>query len=129
MFEEEAEEWVVSHVCKDCSRYEKCKSKEHCTCKECTREKWQNGAEFGYNKGKAELRDKNKYLELYADLADEKVDEVKGELNRIKEELAKAKKLLSFWVNDFYDAFNNSIKYEERHKVLVESEQFLKEVE
>lgn len=47
--EKEAEEWVIDNVCKDCSRYEKCKSKEHCTCKECSKEKWQDGAEFGYN--------------------------------------------------------------------------------
>ena len=50
MFEKEAEEWVMDCVCKDCSLYEKCKSKEHCTCKECSKDKWQNGAEFGYNK-------------------------------------------------------------------------------
>ena len=50
MFEKDAEEWVIDSVCKDCSRYEKCKSKEHCTCKECSKEKWQDGAEFGYNK-------------------------------------------------------------------------------
>ena len=50
MFEKEAEEWLIDNVCKDCTRYEKCKSKEHCTCKECSKEKWQKGAEFGYNK-------------------------------------------------------------------------------
>lgn len=50
MFEKEAEEWAIGYVCKDCSRYKECKSKEHCTCKECSKEKWQNGAEFGYNK-------------------------------------------------------------------------------
>ena len=50
MFEKEAEEWAIDYVCKDCSRYKECKSKEHCTCKECSKEKWQNGAEFGYNK-------------------------------------------------------------------------------
>ena len=50
MFEKEAEEWAIDYVCKDCSRYKKCKSKEHCTCKDCSKEKWQNGAEFGYNK-------------------------------------------------------------------------------
>ena len=50
MFEKKAEEWTISHVCKDCSRYEECKSKERCTCKECSKEKWQKGAEFGYNK-------------------------------------------------------------------------------
>ena len=50
MFEKETEEWTIGHVCKDCSRYKECKSKEHCTCKECSKEKWQNGAEYGYNK-------------------------------------------------------------------------------
>ena len=50
MFDKEAEVWVKDHVCKDCSRYKECKSKEHCTCKDCSKEKWQNGAEFGYNK-------------------------------------------------------------------------------
>ena len=55
MFEKEAEEWTISHVCKDCSRYEECKSKERCTCKECSKEKWQNGAWFGYNKFREEL--------------------------------------------------------------------------
>ena len=49
MFEKEAEEWAIDYVCKDCSSKE-CKSKEHCTCKNCSKEKWQNGAEFGYNK-------------------------------------------------------------------------------
>ena len=50
MFEKEAEKRTIDYVCKDCSRYKECKSKEHCTCKECSKEKWQNGAEFGYNK-------------------------------------------------------------------------------
>ena len=39
MFEKEAEEWAIGYVCKDCSRYKECKSKEHCTCKECSKEK------------------------------------------------------------------------------------------
>ena len=47
----------------------------------------------------------------------------------IREQLAKAKELLRFWVNDFYDSFNHSNKYEARHKALVETEQFLKEIE
>ena len=51
MFEKEAEEWAIDYVCKDCSKYEKCKSKEHCTCKECSKDKWQEGAVFGYQKG------------------------------------------------------------------------------
>jgi hypothetical protein len=42
--------------------------------------------------------------------------------------LTKAKELLNFWVNDFYDAFNSSNRYEKRHTVLVQSEQFLSEV-
>ena len=50
MFEKEAEKWTIDYVCKDCSRYKECKSKEHCTCKDYSKEKWQNGAEFGYNK-------------------------------------------------------------------------------
>lgn len=50
MFEKEVEKWTIDYVCKDCSRYKECKSKEHCTCKDCSKEKWQNGAEFGYNK-------------------------------------------------------------------------------
>ena len=58
MFEKEAEEWAIDYVCKDCSRYKECKSKEHCTCKECYKEKWQNGAEFGYNKLNEELKEK-----------------------------------------------------------------------
>lgn len=49
-------------------------------------------------------------------------------LNKAKEELAKAKKLLAFWVNDFYEVSSSPSKYEERHKALVESEQFLREV-
>ena len=50
MFEKEAEKWTIDYVCKDCSRYKECRSKEQCTCKECSKEKWQKGAEFGYNK-------------------------------------------------------------------------------
>lgn len=55
MFEKEAEKWTIDYVCKDCSRYKKCRSKEQCTCKECSKEKWQKGAEFGYDKCKEEL--------------------------------------------------------------------------
>ena len=53
--EKEAEEWTISHGCKDCSRYEECKNKERCTCKECSKEKWQNVAWFCYNKFMEEL--------------------------------------------------------------------------
>ena len=56
MFEREAEKWTIDYVCKDCSRYKECKSKEHCTCKNCSKEKWQNGAEFGYNKAKEDAK-------------------------------------------------------------------------
>ena len=52
MFEKEAEKWTIDYVCKDCSRYKECRSKEQGTCKECSKEKWQKGAEFGYNKCK-----------------------------------------------------------------------------
>ena len=41
--------------------------------------------------------------------------------------LTKATELLRFWVNDFYDGFNSLNRYEERHKALEQSEQFLKE--
>lgn len=47
----------------------------------------------------------------------------------LKYKLTKATELLKFWVNDFYDNFNHSNKYEERHKAIVETEQFLKEIE
>ena len=67
MFEKEAEEWTIDYVCKDCSKYERCKSKEHCTCKECSKDKWQNGAEFGYIKGNEQL---TKAKELIQDLID-----------------------------------------------------------
>lgn len=62
MFDEEAEKWVMDNVCKDCSRYEKCKSKEHCTCKECSKEKWQAGAEYGWHKKCKEILDEIKHL-------------------------------------------------------------------
>ena len=50
MFEKEAEKWTIDYVCKDCSRYKESRSKEKCNCKECSKEKRQKGAEFGYNK-------------------------------------------------------------------------------
>ena len=39
--------------------------------------------------------------------------------------LTKVTELLRFWVNDFYDGFNNLNRYEERHKAFEQSEQFL----
>ena len=72
MFEKEAEEWAIDYVCKDCSRYKECKSKEHCTCKNCSKEKWQNGAEFGYNKANewhfvkdGDLPEENQWVLVY----------------------------------------------------------------
>ena len=85
MFEKEAEEWAIGYVCKDCSRYKECKSKEHCTCKECSKEKWQNGAEFGYNKCKEELNQKGLALQSDMDKTIEQNIALKKELNKVKE--------------------------------------------
>ena len=84
MFEKEAEEWAIDYVCKDCSRYKECKSKEHCTCKECSKEKWQNGAEFGYNKCKEELNQKGLALQSDMDKTIEQNIALKKELNKAK---------------------------------------------
>lgn len=62
--------------------------------------------------------------EKRTDLCKEAYD--KGFKEGVEYSYNKAKKLLSFWVNDFYDNTSSPIKYEERHKVLVETEQFLK---
>ena len=51
---------------------------------------------------------------------DERIEELEDKLTMVKQ-------LLAFWVDDFYDRFDDSDKYEERHKALVEAEQFLKE--
>lgn len=80
MFEKEAEEWTIDYVCKDCSRYKECKSKEHCTCKDCSKEKWQNGAEFGYNKFKEELNHKGLALQSDMDKTIEQNIALKKEL-------------------------------------------------
>lgn len=85
MFEKEAEEWAIDYVCKDCSRYKECKSKEHCTCKECSKEKWQNGAEFGYNKFKEELNHKGLALQFDMDKTIEQNIALKKELNKANE--------------------------------------------
>ena len=82
MFEKEAEEWAIDYVCKDCSRYKECKSKEHCTCKECSKEKWQNGAEFGYNKCKEELNQKGVALQSDMNKTIEQNIALKKELNK-----------------------------------------------
>ena len=86
MFEKEAEEWAIDYVCKDCSRYKECKSKEHCTCKECSKEKWQNGAEFGYNKCKEELNQKGLALQFDMDKTIEQNIAHKKENAELKEE-------------------------------------------
>ena len=85
MFEKEAEEWAIDYVCKDCSRYKECKSKEHCTCKECSKDKWQNGAEFGYNKCKEELNQKGLALQSDMDKTIEQNIALKKELNKANE--------------------------------------------
>lgn len=78
MFEKEAEKWTIDYVCKDCSRYKECRSKEQCTCKECSKEKWQKGAEFGYNKAKEIIK------ELIDDWMTMEGDEIR-ELKSVKE--------------------------------------------
>ena len=85
MFEKEAERWAIDYVCKDCSRYKECKSKEHCTCKECSKEKWQNGAEFGYSKCKEELNQKGLALQSDMDKTIEQNIALKKELNKANE--------------------------------------------
>lgn len=70
--------------------------------------------------------------EIWEDLLEEKdkrIEQLESENSKLEGKLAKAKKLLAFWVDNFNDAFNRTIKYEERHKALVETEQFLKEVD
>lgn len=45
----------------------------------------------------------------------------------LEAQCTRAKELLTFWVNDFYDNTRNPKRYEERHKALVETEHFIKE--
>ena len=85
MFEKEAEKWTIDYVCKDCSRYKECKSKEHCTCKECSKEKWQNGAVFGYNKCKEELNHKGLALQSDMDKTIEQNIALKKKLEKSNE--------------------------------------------
>ena len=86
-----------------------------------------------------QLRGENKQLKInykilscsvdnFDELQD-KLEEEQRKNNRLSDSLTKAKELLAFWINNFYDAFNKSIKYDEKHKALVETEQFLKEDE
>lgn len=73
------------------------------------------------------------YREVYnayyqsAEPREERIEKLEKENGNLKAELTKVKQLLAFWVDDFYDRFDDSDKYEERHKALVETEQFLKE--
>ena len=85
MFEKEAEKWTIDYVCKDCSRYKECKSKEHCTCKDCSKEKWQNGAEFGYNKCREELKKIGLALQSDMDKTIEQNISLKKELEKSNE--------------------------------------------
>ena len=85
MFEKEAEEWAIDYVCNDCSRYKECKSKAHCTRKECSNEKWQNGAEFGYSKCKEERNQIGLALQSDMDKTIEQNIALKKELNKVKE--------------------------------------------
>ena len=60
---------------------------------------------------------------------DTKYDSLLTRYQEQEGQLTIATKLLRFWVDDFYDNFNRSYKYEERHKAIVETEQFIKEIE
>ena len=68
MFEKEAEEWAIDYVCKECSK-----------------EKWQNGAEFGYSKCKEELNQIGLALQSDMDKTIEQNIALKKELNKVKE--------------------------------------------
>jgi uncharacterized phage infection (PIP) family protein YhgE len=73
-------------------------------------------------KENAELKDKNKALEQYADLADEKVDEIKGHLTQAKELLKKIEKIV-------YSGENEIKRLSKIVDILAEAEQFLKEAD
>ena len=113
MFEKEAEKWTIDYVCKDCSRYKECRSKEQCTCKECSKEKWQKGAEFGYNKANEWHYPSN--------------------CSELKKQLTKAKEL----IKKFSEFVNNEVELDSEHpqehtdlwnELCEKAEQFLKEV-
>lgn len=53
--------------------------------------------------------------------------EDKIKIDDLEKENAELKRLLAFWVNDFYYSYKNPNKYEDRHNALVESERILKE--
>ena len=77
-------------------------------------------------------KDRNGICDHFKDVFDENAELKSGCgmcYRKDKEQLTKAKELIRFWVNDFYDGFNSSIRYEERRKALKESEQFLKDSE
>lgn len=50
------------------------------------------------------------------------------ETKELKRRLDEAKILLSFWLHDFYNAFDDANKYEKRSKAVKETEKFIKEV-
>ena len=75
---------------------------------------------------KEELEKENAELNKKLSKAEADYDKLFWQKNEIA---SKAKTLLSFWVYDFYDAFNCTSKFSKRRKFLVETEQFLKELE
>ena len=81
-----------------------------------------------YDKGNL-LREKLEFIQRELLATDTKYDSLLTRYQEQEDQLAIATKLLRFWVNDFYDSFNRSIKYEERHKAITEAEQFIKEIE
>lgn len=84
-------------------------------------------------------KDRNGICDHFKDVFDENAElkekyvkeceDVMYAVTNYSKQLTKAKELIRFWVNDFYDGFNSSIRYEERRKALEESEQFLKDSE
>ena len=86
--------------------------------------------EQAFKGGIAELEKENEELKLKLEALEGKTPwkDIKDK-SKLIEKLTQAKELLKFWVNDFYDSFNNSNTYEKRHKALEQSEQFLKENE
>lgn len=110
MFEKEAEKWTIDYVCKDCSRYKECRSKEQCTCKECSKEKWQKGVEFGYNKANEELEEKIKVKKL--------------EILELKSQIEKMKCLL----NEIYSEYGFSELVKIRNNLPIEIQEVIKEI-
>ena len=74
-------------------------------------------------------RKKLEFIQRELLATDTKYDSLLTRYQEQEVQLAIATKLLRFWINDFYDSFNRSIKYEERHMTIAEAEQFIKEIE